>query len=140
MINANFSPLKVVSTNDESGNEKNGYAIIYDDPELQKIKEKWGEEIMFQFAEERLYLEKVNASGQHAVHVAWDDQKKDQMDDFDVAQKLVEIVCVLKAENDKNKQDVRKLVEIVRVLKAENDKNKQKRRKLAGGASTSSQH
>ena len=89
----------------------------YDDPELQqKIKEKWGEEIMFQIAEERLYLEKVNASGQHAVHVAWDDQKKDQMDDFDVAQKLVDIVYELKAENDKNMQ---------------------KKRKLAGGASTS---
>ena len=115
MIKAEFRPLKVTTTM-ERGQEVPVYSIIYDDPELVKIKEKWGEEIMFQFAEERLYLEKVNASGQHAVHVAWDDQKKDQMDDFDVAQKLVEIV---------------------RVLKAENDKNKQKRRKLAGRASTS---
>ena len=102
MIKAEFRPLKVTTTM-ERGQEVPVYSIIYDDPELVKIKEKWGEEIMFQFAEERLYLEKVNASGQHAVHVAWDDQKKDQMDDFDVAQKLVDIVYELKAEIDKLK-------------------------------------
>ena len=37
------------------------------------------------------------------MHVAWDENKKDQMDAFDVAQKLVDIVYELKAEIDKLK-------------------------------------
>ena len=90
--------------------------IIYDDPDLVSIKEEWDEDIMQDIAEERLRLEKINASGQYASWQVWDSVIDDKMDAFDVAQKLVEIV---------------------RVLKAENDKNKQKRRKLAGGASTS---
>merc|ERR1712087_596739 len=100
MIKPEFRPLKVTTTM-ERGQEVPAYSIKYDDPELQKIKEKWGEEIMYQIAEERLYLEKVNASGQYAMHVAWDENKKDMMDAFDVAQKLVDIVYELKAEIDK---------------------------------------
>ena len=97
---ANFRPLKVVSTKDERGIEKNGYAIIYDDPELVRIKEEWDEDIMQDIAEERLRLEKINASGQYASWEVWDSVMDDRMNPFEVAQKLIGILLDQKSTID----------------------------------------
>ena len=107
---ANFRPLKVVSTNDESGNEKNGYAIIYDDPELVSIKEEWDEDIMQDIAEERLRLEKINASGQYASWQVWDSVIDDKMNPFEVAQKLIGMLLDQKSIIDEQKSTIDELM------------------------------
>ncbi|XRB08550.1 XH domain-containing protein [Pycnococcus provasolii] len=107
---ANFCPLKVVSTNDEHGNEKNGYAIIYDDPELVSIKEEWDEDIMQDIAEERLRLEKINASGQYASWQVWDSVIDDKMNPFEVAQKLIGMLLDQKSIIDEQKSTIDELM------------------------------